>query len=171
MSQRELQMNQTDNAPGRTCVDQYGPLLVASTLDVFETMLFVPVGAETALSEKKTDFVTSVSGLIGLSGECRGMLAIHCPDRAAIKMTEALLGEPCVSIDDVKDTIGEMINMIAGGFKSRALELPLVLDISVPSICAGTCYSISGLAQADWVMIPFRIEEDVFWVELKLVKS
>ena len=97
------------------------------------------------------------------------MLTIHCPEDVAFAITSSLLGVDVDEVDaDVKDTIGEMANMVLGGIKDGFTEQGIEINLAVPTILAGRSYRVSGMDDAMWTTVPFYLDEGEFLVELKL---
>lgn len=143
--------------------------IIDSTQAVFDTMLMLPLTPGITLSEKVYTFKKSISGMLGFAGDVKGMLTIHCPQEVAFAITAALLGVDVDEIDDeVKDTIGEMSNMILGGVKDGFTEQGINIQLAVPTVLAGRSYRISGMDDALWTTVPFYLDEGEFLVELKL---
>lgn len=143
--------------------------IIAATLEVFDTMLMLPITSGTALVDKVYQFNHSVSGMLGFSGDIQGMLTIHCPQNVAFAITEQLLGMSVASVDeDVKDTIGEMANMILGGIKDAFLKGGTDISLAIPTVMAGRSYQVKGVDYASWTTVPFYLDDGEFLVELKL---
>ena len=147
-------------------------MIVKATRDVFDTMIMMPVTPGEPLTERIETFRCNVSGMLGFSGDLKGMLTIHCPDAVALAITASFLGMDVESVnDDVKDAIGELANMITGGVKDALAEAGQGIKLSVPTTIAGRSYSLSSLADTHWVIIPFATDEGRFLVELKFKKD
>lgn len=143
--------------------------IIASTQAVFDNMLMIPLTAGLPLSAKVYSFEKSISTMIGFSGAMQGMLTIHCPQEVAFAITGTLLGMEVDQVDaDVKDTIGEMGNMILGGIKEGFLEHDIDIKLALPTVIAGRSYQLSCMEDALWTTVPFGINEGEFLVELKL---
>ena len=102
-----------------------------------------------------------ISGIIGLSGEASGAVAISLKDTTAIKITGIITGSPHTNIDaDVTDAVGEIINIIAGNVK-KEFEEELRVKISLPSIVNGKAHSIVWPSEKTRIIcIPFSILND-----------
>lgn len=132
-------------------------------------MLMMPLTPGIALSEKVYSFQSSISGMLGFAGEVQGMLTIHCPQDVAFVITSALIGIDVDEVNaDVKDTVGEMANMILGGIKDGFTEQGIEINLAIPTILAGRSYRVSGMDDAMWTTVPFYLDEGEFLVELKL---
>ncbi|BCR06651.1 chemotaxis protein CheX [Desulfuromonas versatilis] len=144
----------------------FGQNLIEATRVVFETMICLPLTAEEPLPEGISSFNQSVSGLLGLSGDLKGMLCIHCPEAVAHSITAMLLGCEGDS-DEVCDAIGEIANMVAGNLKMAFAEAGKRLELSIPTAIAGKSYSVSAQSEGDRVTVPFQVPGGRFLVELR----
>lgn len=143
--------------------------IIDSTQAVFDTMLMMSLTPGISLTEKVYKFQDSISGMLGFAGEIQGMLTIHCPQDVAFAITSTLIGLDVDEVDDdVKDTVGEMANMILGGIKDGFIEQGVQINLAVPTILAGRSYRVSGMDDALWTTVPFYLDEGEFLVELKL---
>jgi len=99
-----------------------------------------------------------ISGIIGLSGEVIGAVAISMNDETAIEITKSLTGVEHSAFDnDVTDAVGEIINIIAGNAK-KDFEEDLRIRISLPSIVKGKNHIIIWPSEKTRIIcIPFHI--------------
>ena len=107
--------------------------------------------------EKKWD----ISGIIGLSGQANGAVAISLKDITAFRITKILTGNEYKSIDpDVTDAVGEIINIIAGNVKKN-FEEELRIKISLPTIAQGKDHTIAWPYEKTRIIcIPFMVFSD-----------
>lgn len=138
--------------------------------EVFGTMIPLDYSVLERSSFTTPEGGYNVSGMIGISGRYQGMLTLHCPKPVAQSIAMALLmlepDEP-VADEDTRDAIGELVNMLAGGFKTRLADAGMDVNISVPTTIAGRAYSIDCFQGANCVSIPFRLEAGCFLIEFK----
>ena len=99
-----------------------------------------------------------ISGIIGLSGEASGAVAISMTDTVAFRVTSTLTGQEHNTFDaDVIDAVGELINIIAGNVK-KEFEESLRTKITLPSIIKGKGHSIIWPSDKIRIIcIPFAI--------------
>lgn len=83
-----------------------------------------------------------VSAIIGIAGETRGCVVLSFSKMAAEKLTSILVGRPISALeDDVVDTIGEVVNIIAGNAKKGLEQYKLM--ISLPSVVRSKEHNIT----------------------------
>jgi chemotaxis protein CheX len=102
-----------------------------------------------------------ISGIIGLSGEASGAVAISMKDTTAFKITSILTGVEHDHIDsDVTDAVGEIVNIITGNVKKN-FEDELRIKISLPSIVKGKAHTIVWPSEKTRIIcIPFTVFDD-----------
>lgn len=146
--------------------------IIDTTREIFSSMVMLDVTPGEPLIRKDEKLQNSISGMIGLAGSTKGMLAIHMPNATALAVTTAFLGMDVTEIDeDVRDAIGELANMLAGGIKAILDPSGSDIKISMPSAVYGEEYSIDCLANALSAAVPFTFDDLTFLVELQLRKD
>lgn len=80
-----------------------------------------------------------ISAKVLFSGAVEGCCVVEFPAEAARRLTDAFLGAECaagVAWDDamVDDAVGELCNMIAGGWKSRLGRQDAACHLSPPTV-------------------------------------
>lgn len=146
-------------------------VLINATLEVFASMIFIEITPE-ELAEENAAIEYNLSSLIGLAGDFKGILAIQCPAEVATGITGAMLGMEVTELDgDVKDAIGEIANMVAGGLKEALTGAGTNTELAIPTTVIGTSIRTSGLSGATRVMIPFSSPVGRFGVELRYIQS
>jgi chemotaxis protein CheX len=101
-----------------------------------------------------------ISGVIGLSGEARGAVAVSLKADLAVILTDKLTGISHQRIDEeVTDAVGEIVNIIAGNVKQK-LENSFNLVISLPSIVKGKGHMVVWSKEHTRILcIPFTVLE------------
>lgn len=120
--------------------------------NVFNTMLRSPLtfGEVTQGSSMRPDF--DISGIIGLSGDLIGWVALSMPWSTAERCVQAFIGVEDMPDEDVCDAIGELANMIAGSAKSEIEGKSI--SISCPSVVRGKELSVARPKSTPCVRIP-----------------
>lgn len=134
-------------------VDLINPFVTAAC-DVFRTMLNCELARGPLALQCEHTPVYELSGLIGLSGNCRGMVVLSLGRQTAINAAEVMLGHRPEELDgDVIDAIGELANMIAGAAKTRLDKHKLT--ISLPTVICGKTQMIAFPSRVQPILIPF----------------
>jgi len=146
-------------------VEYVNPFLEA-TVNVLEMMAFVkPVSGKPFLKKDKTA-IGDVSGVIGLTGETKGVVTISLSEAAACKIVSSMLGEEIPHMnDDVSDAVGELTNMISGDARRKLAEKGHNFEAGLPSIIKGKGHEIETMTSGPTVVIPFNIDSAQFVVE------
>lgn len=107
--------------------------LIRIVQDIFLAMLSMEVG-ESGLAVEAPDGAV-VTASLHLSGTWNGAILLQCDLETACQFAEVMLGiqRPAAADEDVKDVMGELINMVAGNFKAvlgggSRLSLPTVVE-------------------------------------------
>ena len=124
--------------------------------DLFNTE--IKAGRAYFITRDEFESIWDISGIIGLSGEANGAVAISMTDKTAFKLTNILTGNQYTTIDrDVTDMLGEVVNIITGNVKN-IFEKKHRIRITMPSIIKGKAHSIVWPTEkARIICIPFKI--------------
>ncbi len=95
----------------------------------------------TPLAAEWQTSVDQITAAIFFTNSWKGALIIDCRRSLAFDITAKLMsiGRPDAINDDVRDSMGELANMIGGNLKSI---LPAGVGLSMPSVVEGSNYSI-----------------------------
>lgn len=118
------------------------PFIEAVT-GAFDQMFELQPAALTPYLAKKDEILDwDISGIIGIAGEARGLVVLSFPAALAQELTTLLTGSPKTVMDeDVTDTVGEVVNIIAGNAKKGLEEFRLL--ISLPTIVQGPHHQVT----------------------------
>ncbi|MCP3891443.1 MAG: chemotaxis protein CheX [Desulfobulbaceae bacterium] len=147
-----------------------GKEILVGTQEVFSTMLMIDISSNEIIEGKKVDINSNLTSMIGLGGGIRGVLAVHCPENVAKAITGDFLGMDVDELDDdVKDAIGEITNMVAGNLKVSYSKVDINVELAIPTSIVGDSFHVSGIADAQRVIVPMTIKHGEFWIELMYV--
>ncbi len=142
--------------------------IVATTEEIFSSMIFMELFANDPFEHSERVLGCHISAMIGLTGDFSAMLTIHYPETVGLAITGAMLDMEIEEIDaDVKDALGEIANMIAGGLKEKFAAEGINLELSIPTAISGKSYTIASPKRSKRVIIPFNIEIGQFFIEMK----
>lgn len=151
---------------------QFYDLLTQSTREVFETMSFLDMAPLEAVKNGGEIDNMDVTAIICLAGEISGYLAVHCDKAFARECAELISGSDASEIQDavVRDTVGELANMIAGSLKRKVSAQMDLFDISLPSLfmSQGSRMFFQGAKENfPRLLVPFGMDEATrLYVEL-----
>jgi len=145
--------------------------IIETTIEIFTTMVMMDVSADGPPLTGSGTLCDTITGMIGLAGTHKGVLAIHIPDHVALAITSSFLGMDVDEInDDVRDAVGELANMLGGNVKTILSQNGRDIELSLPSTIAGHEYGFKAATDVDLVILPFKTESGSFMVELQLEK-
>jgi chemotaxis protein CheX len=146
--------------------------LVQATEDVFKTMVFRDLEQVTPIEGEALRPRSNVVGIVGFGGTISGLVAFYSTLDAAQEIAGSMLGlDPAEVNGEMPDAIGEVTNMIAGGFRLRMAERGETLAISIPSVTVGSDFYTRFATDVRRVMCPFKMGEREVCVELILTRS
>ena len=134
---------------------------------VFKTMLSVDVEPAEGEWSPHADAITSA---VYFAGDWKGAVILECTREQALEFTSRLMvfpppdtGSTTALSDDVRDTVGELANMLAGNMKS---VLPRGVALSMPSVVEGSDYTLQICGKALVDRVPFQSSLGNFWAML-----
>jgi chemotaxis protein CheX len=116
-----------------------------AVVEVFSMMLGFEIGpapdSEAGAPEAET---TERTAIVGFSGSMRGTCEVRMTCSAARSVASAMLGGAPIEEDDdsIDDAIGELCNMLAGGWKNRIPTLTADCSLSPPTVISGGDYKV-----------------------------
>jgi len=148
--------------------DESVALLAHALPEVFVKMLSIEPGLGTPYESKSPLSQSELTGLIALAGQERGSVSMHTTRDQAAALTATLLGispDQITDADEIRDAMGEIINMIAGDVKLSLANHSIAVEISLPTVVMGSEISVSVQARRS-VVAPFETPFGRILVEL-----
>lgn len=145
----------------------------ASLEQTFETMVFMQ--ALCTEPQVKHDHFPSgaVSGTIGVTGEhFQGRLSLIFTQAIAERAFRSMMmmgAEDPVNESELKDAIGELANMTAGGAKAQLQQQGYDFVISLPTVVMGLNHHLESPKGCETLVLPVNIGNDVFHMEVAIV--
>jgi chemotaxis protein CheX len=143
--------------------------LVDAVMEVFGVMLGMEISVDEPYTSSATSRRCEVKGTIGLTGDLTGVLALNMSRESASRAVQNLLGLDGDRVDqsELVDAVGEMSNMIAGGWKTRLSDDAGVgVEISLPMVSIGDDYVVEAAGSNSALVIPFHGSDDTTFIEL-----
>ena len=149
-------------------VEYINPFIKA-TINALSTMAFItPVRGDPYL-KNNNDEICDISGTIGVAGEATGSVTINFPENLAVHIVSNMIGEALKGIThEVKDAVGEIANMIAGGAKGELSEQGYGFKIALPVVCVGKNHYTNYPKDVPCIVIPFEVDGGKFTVDVAL---
>jgi chemotaxis protein CheX len=128
---------------------------ITSTLETLEKMAGTEAKPGKPVRRRDCACVHDISGIIGLSGGARGMVALAFPAATAVALANRMIGDSHTGLDaEVADAVGELANIVAGYAKQGLSEFNVT--ISLPSIILGSGHKIREPRDGLSFGVPFR---------------
>jgi chemotaxis protein CheX len=139
------------------------------TLRTFTTMISItPVKGNPSPQIYPTTLY-DVTAIVGLAGSVTGTVSVQLKKAIAMKITSNMLQMPVNDLtDDVRDAIGELGNMIAGGLKTELEGKGISFDISIPTVVMGQGHQIGHMANSESLFYPFYVGQDPLVVSVSI---
>lgn len=130
--------------------------------DVFETMLRYNIHES---SDAYCTRPNQVTASVFFAGEWKGAVLLECSQCQARLFGSRLMSipEPAEMDGDVRDGMGELVNMIGGNLKS---VLPPGVSLSMPAVLEGPEYAYKICGSNQTARFSFRGAAGTFWVTL-----
>ena len=141
-------------------MEQYIQPFIKVSERVFEDFCKTTIKAKKVFFVEREEYILDwdISGIIGLSGEVSGAVAISMKDITAFRIAEMLMRKKFSSFEkEVTASVGEIINIISGNVK-KDFEEELRIKISLPTIITGKAHRIDWPTEkARIICIPFSV--------------
>lgn len=114
-----------------------------------------------------------VIGNVGFAGEANGIVYLCFSDEFAIHAASLLLGMSPGEVemhgpDVVKDAIGELTNMTAGGFKNQLCDIGFPCKLTLPTIVRGKNLSVASIKSAHRHVFELTCDGHTFVADIQM---
>jgi len=153
--------------PTESSVDLLQTELPKIVVSVFATMLGLEV------NECGTPWLPNqehLAAVLHMAGNWSGAVLLECDRPQACHFASRFLSveRPTSVDDDVRDVLGELVNMIGGNMKCI---LPPGIQLSMPSVVDGTDYCLRVCGAAIRERLAFQSGEGPIWVTILATRS
>ncbi|MDR2860992.1 MAG: chemotaxis protein CheX [Syntrophobacterales bacterium] len=137
------------------------------TAEVLKTMTFTDAETGKAYLKKDDAAHGEISGIIGITGDIVGSLAVSFEVSCICGIVSSMLGEQYNEpTRDVLDAAGELTNMISGVARTRMEKDGLSVFAAIPSVVIGKDHTISHILKAPSIVIPFSTPHGRFVIDI-----
>ncbi|MCF6150488.1 MAG: hypothetical protein E3K37_17810 [Candidatus Kuenenia sp.] len=157
-----------------------------STTSLFETMIMMEMKFKEYSLIDETKIKSDVVCMISFTGKYHGIVSLFCSKELALQIaSNMLMEEQSTLTTEVKDAVGEILNMIAGNVKTKIAEKYGETYLSIPLVIAGEDISVSVTETQEtpykttvvcftkdpWITTSFSCNNDIMTVGLMLKKT
>ncbi len=141
---------------------------IASTIESWSLMASVVVHTSSIFRKTESRMLGDISALIHLVGTSERLLALSMGNQVAKDLTVAMLNRLVTDPSDemVCDSVGEMINIIAGQVKSSFVGTPYEFDIGLPTIITGPNHEVRHRSELPCFVMAFTSPFGPFSLQL-----
>ncbi|WP_027358013.1 chemotaxis protein CheX [Desulforegula conservatrix] len=144
---------------------------INATTNVLETMAFIKSVPGKPYLKKDDVAKGDVTGVIGITGETNGTIAVTFEEGCILKIVSNMFGEEMTTLNsEVADAVGELTNMISGQARRELEGLGMVFEAAIPSVVSGRSHSITHYTDGPKIAIPFTTDGGKFTIEVCLEK-
>ncbi|MFT4512892.1 MAG: chemotaxis protein CheX [Planctomycetota bacterium] len=139
-----------------------------SAWEILETMVFLTPTSVEPIAEESSTFNDAVIGLLGFTGTKSGTFAVRTSeDLASLMAAKMMMMETSElsGFEEIADAFGEIVNMLAGGFKNDWVANGNQMELSVPHVIRKGSVKINSDAGSG-VHSGIRIKLDEHFVDI-----
>lgn len=144
------------------------PFLYGTT-EVLEKMAFTKPVPGKPYAKTNDTAQGDVSGIIGMTGDAIGSLALTFDEGCIIDLTNKMLNENHTEINkEVLSTVGEITNMISGASRKLMEKDNLKVFAAIPAIVFGKGHTLRHIVKGPSIVIPFQTQGGKFVIDVCL---
>ncbi len=149
-------------------VEMAKPFIKATT-DILSMMAMVTPTPGKPFVKKTNVAHGDVTGIVGFTGDMNGSVSISFDKSCAIQVVKNMLGDDIQDLlQDVKDAVGEITNMVSGQARAGLNEMGHKLSGSTPTVIMGDNHTIAHVTSGPIMAIPFTTDHGDFTIEFAL---
>jgi chemotaxis protein CheX len=142
------------------------------TIEVLKKMAFIEPRPGKVYLKKTALAHGDVSGIIGITGDMIGSLAISFGESCICHIVGSMLGESYAEANqEVFDAVGEITNMISGVARTHLEKEGMQVYAAIPSVVYGKNHTINHILKSPSIVIPFETDQGTFVVDVCIKRS
>ncbi len=159
--------------PSRKPLDkemEYLTPFVENTINVISTMAGMQATFREVYFSSDFRIYGDISGIIGLSGNSEGTVAITLYWGLARQIIAHMMKvqEDRINAEYIHDGVGELINMISGSTKKRFKGTPFHFDLSLPTVVVGSGHQLGHPESSSIAVLIFDVAPHAFVLQVCL---
>ena len=142
------------------------------TVEVLKKMAFVEPRPGKVYIKNTSLAHGDVSGIIGITGDMIGSLAISFGESCICHLVGSMLGESFAEANqEIFDGVGEITNMISGVARTYLEKEGLHVYAAIPSVVYGKNHTINHILKSPSIVIPFDTDQGSFVVDVCIKRA
>ncbi len=139
---------------------------ISAVLDLMTTMAGLHVVRKDLFLKKNYRIFGDISGIMNFSGKIEGSVTVSFPEELAKLIVSNIMGSSPsdISSDDLRDGVGELINIISGNAKASLAETEFSHEIALPAVIQGMGHQVRHPDGAPCIVVLFEAEGRPFAV-------
>ncbi len=140
---------------------------IEATLFTLETTASVQFTPMQPALEKERISSGDISGIIDLTGDSRGTLSVSFERKTILDIVSRMFGETMTELnDDIKDAVGEILNMVAGRINTKLSEGEKTLKAKFSKVLTGSRHALPHDPDCPVIRIPVRTDSGIITLEI-----
>lgn len=142
---------------------------INATTNVIGTMALVVCKVGKPYLKKDDKAKGDVTGVIGITGDSNGTIAVTFDEGSILKIVSNMFGEEMKELNhEIADAVGELVNMISGQARRELEELGRMFHAAIPTVVSGKGHCVTHYTDGPKIAIPFTTDDGVFTIEVCL---
>jgi chemotaxis protein CheX len=137
------------------------------TQEVLKKMAFMDAVPGKPYLKKEETASGDVSGIIGITGDATGSLALSFSEKCICKIVSNMLGEEHHEVTrDIIDAVGELTNMVSGASRTQLEKMGMAVYAAIPTVVHGQEHTITHILKSPSIVIPFSTAAGPFFIDV-----
>ena len=137
------------------------------TLEVLKKMAFMDAVPGKPSLKKDEAALGDVSGIIGITGDAIGSLALSFSEKCICKIVSNMLGEDFREVTkEIIDAAGELTNMVSGASRTQLEKMGMSVHAAIPTVVHGQGHTITHILKSPSLVIPFSTAAGPFFIDV-----
>jgi chemotaxis protein CheX len=142
------------------------------TIEVMKKMAFVEPRPGKVYIKQTSVANGDVSGIIGITGDMIGSLAMSFGESCICHLIGSMVGESYAEAgQEVFDGVGELTNMISGVARTYLEKEGMHVYAAIPSVVYGKNHTINHILKSPSIVIPFETDHGSFVVDVCIQRT
>jgi len=142
---------------------------IQTLLYVLETTAQMKAEISRPFLKKDPSSSGPLSGLMEVSGDTKGFVSLTFSEEAILSIVSKMFGEEINEInDDVKDAVGEIVNMVCGQANNKFAEKGIQLKVLSHGIKEGDEHFLPNIEERPFMSIPVKSDSGDLFIDVSM---